>query len=107
MPQVLPESFPRSKPKRRKDEREPRSTTPATEKSLDRRKEKPLTFGINRRDEEVEFATMPGLSARVAEEPAEKKSPRLVERVRNVMRLKHYSLRTERSYWNWIERFTP
>jgi integron integrase len=31
--------------------------------------------------------------------------PRLVERVRNVMRLKHYSLRTERAYWNWIERF--
>jgi len=31
--------------------------------------------------------------------------PRLVERVRNVMRFKHYSLRTERAYWNWIERF--
>jgi integron integrase len=31
--------------------------------------------------------------------------PRLVEQVRNVMRLKHYSLRTERTYWNWIERF--
>ena len=44
-------------------------------------------------------------SARVAEEPPEKKTPRLVERVRSVMRLRHYSLRTERSYWNWIERF--
>ena len=30
---------------------------------------------------------------------------RLVDRVRNVMRLKHYSLRTERTYWDWIQRF--
>jgi len=29
--------------------------------------------------------------------------PRLVNRVRDVMRLKHYSLRTERTYWDWIE----
>jgi integron integrase len=44
-------------------------------------------------------------SARIAEESPGKKSPRLVERVRDVMRLKHYSLRTERCYWSWIERF--
>jgi integron integrase len=31
--------------------------------------------------------------------------PRLVDRVREVMRLKHYSLRTERTYWDWIQRF--
>src|SRR5438552_4189992 len=30
---------------------------------------------------------------------------RLVDRVRDVMRLKHYSRRTERTYWDWIERF--
>src|SRR5437764_4560100 len=30
---------------------------------------------------------------------------RLIDRVGNVMRLKHYSLRTERTYWDWIERF--
>src|SRR5438477_1520227 len=30
---------------------------------------------------------------------------RLVDRVRNGMRLKHYSLRTERTYWDWIQRF--
>src|SRR5438270_7440506 len=30
---------------------------------------------------------------------------RLIDQVRNVMRLKHYSLRTERTYWDWIERF--
>jgi hypothetical protein len=30
---------------------------------------------------------------------------RLIERVRNAMRLRHYSMRTERTYWDWIERF--
>src|SRR5207248_8363448 len=34
-----------------------------------------------------------------------KPNPKLIEQVRNIMRLKHYSLRTERSYWDWIERF--
>ena len=29
---------------------------------------------------------------------------RLIERVRNAMRLRHYSLRTEWTYWDWIER---
>ena len=33
------------------------------------------------------------------------KPKRLLEQVRDVMRLKHYSLRTERSYCDWIERF--
>ena len=28
-----------------------------------------------------------------------------MEQVRDVLRLKHYSLRTERSYCDWIERF--
>ncbi len=31
--------------------------------------------------------------------------PRLEDQVRDVRRLKHYSLRTERTYWDWIERF--
>jgi site-specific recombinase XerD len=30
---------------------------------------------------------------------------RLVDQVREVMRIKHYSLRTERTYWDWIKRF--
>ena len=30
---------------------------------------------------------------------------KLMEQVRDVLRLKHYSLRTERSYCDWIERF--
>src|SRR5213076_3157688 len=34
-----------------------------------------------------------------------KPNPKLIEQVRNVMRFKHYSLRTERTYWDWIERF--
>ncbi len=36
---------------------------------------------------------------------AQEAQPRLLDRVRDVMRLKHYSLRTERTYWEWIERF--
>jgi integron integrase len=37
--------------------------------------------------------------------PQSKANPKLIEQVRNVMRFKHYSLRTERTYWDWIERF--
>src|SRR5438874_12553914 len=37
--------------------------------------------------------------------PQSKPNLRLIDRVGNVMRLKHYSLRTERTYWDWIERF--
>lgn len=93
--------------------RHPGSTAPAAgrEKALYCRKKKPRTFGTNRRYEEREkdFAGIPLLSARVAEEPPspaeQTKSPRLIERVRDVMRVKHYSIRTERSYWDWIERF--
>jgi integron integrase len=33
------------------------------------------------------------------------KPKRLLEQVRDVLRLKHYSLRTERTYCDWIERF--
>jgi integrase len=33
------------------------------------------------------------------------KPKKLLDQVRDVMRLKHYSLRTERSYCDWIERF--
>jgi hypothetical protein len=31
--------------------------------------------------------------------------PRLLEQVRNVMRLHHYSIHTERSYLDWIKRY--
>lgn len=30
---------------------------------------------------------------------------RLREQVREVMRFKHYSVRTEEAYWNWIRQF--
>ena len=33
------------------------------------------------------------------------KPKKLLEQVRDLLRLKHYSLRTERSYCDWIERF--
>ena len=32
-------------------------------------------------------------------------APRLLEQVRNVMRLGHYSIHTERSYVDWIKRY--
>jgi len=31
--------------------------------------------------------------------------PRLLDQVRQIIRIKHYSLRTEESYINWIKRF--
>ena len=33
------------------------------------------------------------------------KSPKLMEQVRDCLRVKHYSLRTERAYMGWIKRF--
>src|SRR5262249_25004250 len=42
----------------------------------------------------------------LAEAPSEDKpKKRLLDQVRDLMRLKHYSLRTEQSYWAWIKRF--
>jgi hypothetical protein len=34
--------------------------------------------------------------------PAPQPTPKLLEQVRNVMRLHHYSIHTERSYTDWI-----
>ncbi|PYL72952.1 MAG: integron integrase, partial [Verrucomicrobia bacterium] len=36
--------------------------------------------------------------------PAENK-PKLLDQVRNVIRIKHYSIRTEQAYVDWIKRF--
>jgi hypothetical protein len=33
------------------------------------------------------------------------RSPRLLDKVRNVIRCKHYSIRTEQSYVDWIKRY--
>lgn len=41
----------------------------------------------------------------LSSEAAAGKPKRLMERVKDVMRLKHYSFRTERTYCDWIERF--
>ena len=38
------------------------------------------------------------------ESPAEQ-SPKLLDQVRSVMRLHHYSIHTERSYIDWIKRY--
>lgn len=31
--------------------------------------------------------------------------PKLIDQVRSIIRVKHYSLRTEEAYWHWIKRF--
>src|SRR6059058_3078883 len=41
----------------------------------------------------------------VTKSPAADKPKKLLERVRDVIRVKHYSLRTERTYCDWIARF--
>ena len=46
---------------------------------------------------------MAALSVSTANRPDKPK--KLMDQVRDVLRLKHYSLRTERSYCDWIERF--
>lgn len=46
---------------------------------------------------------MSALSLSMANRP--EKPKKLLDQVRDVLRLKHYSLRTERSYCDWIERF--
>lgn len=37
--------------------------------------------------------------------PASPRNPRLLDEVRTVIRLKHYSIRTEQAYTHWIRRF--
>jgi integron integrase len=87
-------------------EQRPRCATAATT-----RRPGPSDFGeasanlVTEATAKQKFMSMSWSSARIAEQPPATKPARLVERVRDVMRLKHYSIRTERSYWGWIERF--
>src|SRR4029450_9587506 len=37
--------------------------------------------------------------------PSSGKEKKLLDQMRDVMRVKHYSLRTERTYCDWVERF--
>ena len=45
------------------------------------------------------------MSPIVRDEAVAGKQKKLLEQIRDLMRLKHYSLRTERCYCDWIERF--
>jgi hypothetical protein len=36
---------------------------------------------------------------------SQEQTPRLLDQVRDVMRLHHYSIHTERSYTDWIKRY--
>src|SRR5687768_14955019 len=40
-----------------------------------------------------------------AETPADGREKRLVDRLREAIRSRHYSRRTEQAYWHWIRRF--
>lgn len=42
---------------------------------------------------------------KLLENTSNDKKPRLIEQVRNVIRCKHYSIRTEQSYIDWIKRY--
>jgi hypothetical protein len=44
-------------------------------------------------------------AGRLASAVSTDKPKKLLDRVRDALRVKHYSLRTERSYCDWIERF--
>lgn len=37
--------------------------------------------------------------------PASRGEPKLLDQVRDLIRLKHYSIRTEQAYLGWIRRF--
>jgi integron integrase len=52
------------------------------------------------------IAKTDSMAAAVVPRPANSGKPKkLLDQMRDVLRLKHYSLRTERSYCDWIERF--
>ena len=45
------------------------------------------------------------MSEIVSTEAAAGKGKRLLDQMRDVMRLKHYSFRTEQTYCDWVERY--
>jgi hypothetical protein len=61
-------------------------------------------LGLIRLEFRVEDGRIGGMQGRVASTPAENKL-KLLDRVRNVIRIKHYSSRTEQAYVDWIKRF--
>jgi hypothetical protein len=46
-----------------------------------------------------------GVTMRILASPPKPDKPKLLDQVRDVMRRKHYSIRTEQSYVDWIRRF--
>lgn len=55
--------------------------------------------------QDIPFSEKATRSPRVPERIIPNPKLKLLEQVREVMRLKHYSLRTERAYADWIRRF--
>jgi Phage integrase, N-terminal SAM-like domain len=61
-------------------------------------------LGLIRLEFGVEDDRIGVMQERLAGRPAENK-PKLLDQVRNVIRVKHYSSRTEQAYIDWIKRF--
>ena len=61
-------------------------------------------MGLIRLEFGVEDGRISVMHGTVVGRPAENK-PKLLDQVRNVIRIKHYSIRTEQAYLDWIKRF--
>ena len=61
-------------------------------------------MGLIRLEFRVEDGRIRVMQGRVAGTPVENK-PKLLDQVRNAIRVKHYSIRTEQAYIDWIKRF--
>lgn len=51
------------------------------------------------------YAQLSGLTPVLDGVSVSEQKPRLLDQVRNRLRVKHYSLRTEQAYVDWIKRF--
>ena len=59
-----------------------------------------------RKTNEPSTATPTEMAApRRAEQAPPATSPKLLDRLREALRSRHYSQRTERTYWHWVKRF--
>ena len=63
-------------------------------------------MGLIRFEFGVEDGRIGVMQGRVAGRPAENK-PKLLDQVRNVIRIKHYSIRTEQAYLDWRVKAAP
>jgi hypothetical protein len=63
-------------------------------------------LGLIRLEFEVEDGRISVMHGTVAARPAQNK-PKLLDQVRNFIRIKHYSIRTEQAYLDWRVKAAP